>query len=111
MVMAALGTAWGFLKGVPREIYYAAAAALLLFGAYHKGGSDEKREWIAKLEQAELDAKLAAERAMREADSEAEIRAIAHAATQSTLRKAITDAERDNSNPIDAIISGLSAAD
>lgn len=97
----------GFLGGVPREVYYALAAVVLLLGygqvQYNKG----KDVILERLEEAQREARLLAEEAMNEADSEAEKRAIAHAVTQSTLTKVIQDAQRDNSNPIDALIGSL----
>jgi len=104
-------TALAFLRGVPSWAWVAVAAVLLVVGAYFKGSSDKNSEWETRLAIAEQEAKLAAEKAMREADSEAEKRAIAHAATQSTLVKVINDAERDNRNPLDSLLSSLPEAD
>ena len=111
MVMAALGTAWGFLKGLPKEIWYALLALLVVFVAYHKGASDEGKEWEARLALAEQEAKLAAEKAISESDDAADARAAAFDATQSVIRKAIEDAERDNSNALDSLFDSLSEAD
>lgn len=102
--------ALAFLKSVPSWAWGLGAALVLALGVYLYGASQYnagKQEILDRLEQAETDAKLAAEKAMREADSEAEKRALAHAATQSTLNKVISDAESSGGNSLDALFDSL----
>lgn len=111
---AGMVSALAFLKSVPSWAWGLGAALLLALGVYLYGASQYnagKQEILDRLEQAEADAKLAAEQAMREADSEAEKRALAHAATQSALRSVIDEAQTDGVNPLDAVISGMSEND
>lgn len=65
--MTLLATAWAFLKGVPREVWYVLAAGLALYAygeARHKAGESEVRaEWA--------EATRKAVEAAREADSAA----------------------------------------
>ena len=107
MVMAALGTAWGFLKGLPKEIWYALLALLVVFVAYQKGASDEGKEWEARLEKAVQEAALDAERATNASDEGADERAEAFAATQAALQKELDDAKSAGANPLDALVDSL----
>ncbi len=50
MLFSLLTPAWGFLKGLPREVWYIVAAALLLWWVYGQGQASRQSE----IDQAEL---------------------------------------------------------
>jgi len=109
--MAALAPIWGFLKGVPREVYYILLALLVVFVAYHKGASDENAEWEARMAVAVAEQKRKAAEARAAANTESQHRAEEHEEKSAKLQKVIEDAQASKSNPIDALIGSLSETD
>jgi flagellar biosynthesis component FlhA len=100
-------TALAFLKSIPSWAWVAVAAVALIAGAYLKGASDKNSEWEARLAKAEQQAAEEAEAARESADESSNERELAHAATQAAIRKALEDAEKDNTNPIDILLGSL----
>lgn len=96
------------LRSIPREVWLIAAAvlALWLWGNHREasGRAEERAEWIAKLEQAEAEAKARAERAARAADEQERERAAEFEAEQESLREIIDEAESTGANPLDSLV-------
>lgn len=73
--MTFLLTAWTFLKGVPKEVYYGIAALAALWWAYGAGQDAKQAEWdkfTRKAEQAAREADRAAGEAVTETINEVE---------------------------------------
>lgn len=75
--MTLLATAWAFLKGVPREVYYALAAIAALWWAYSAGQDAKQAEWdehTRKALESAREADSAAGEAVTETRNEVEAR-------------------------------------
>lgn len=100
-------TALGFLKGLPWQVWVAAAILATNPISYCKGKSDGKQVIIERLEKAEAKAKAKAiESAAAADDSQAEATA-EFEAEQETLQKAIEDAQADDSNSLDSLFGSM----
>ncbi len=105
------GKVLGFLKAVPREVWYILIAVAALWMSYHMGARGERSEWVAKLEAAQMEAEKNAVLARAAADEKAKERAEQFERKQDDLQEIIDEAEASGVNPIDALLSGLSEAD
>lgn len=110
MILSFLAPAGGFLKGVPKEVWYGIAALALLWLAYQHGVSSENERWITKLEKAEAEAKLKAEKAKQSADASERERAQEFEQQQEVLGDVIDEANSSDTNALDAIFGNLPAS-
>lgn len=98
--------ALGFLKGLPWQVWVAAAILATNPISYCKGESDGKQVIIERLEKAEAEAKIKAIQSAAAADDNQAEATAEFEAEQETLQKAIDDAKAADSNPLDAIFAG-----
>jgi hypothetical protein len=107
MLMMALSNIGGFLKGVPREVWYIILALVVVLGAYHKGSSDKDNEWEARMEKAADQARIDSIDAAVSADEGAAVREEKFDAQEKALVEIIEDAKASGNNPLDALFGGL----
>ena len=101
-IKTALSSAGGFLKQVPREVWYAIAGFAWWFFSAHYIGVGEDRVWT-QLKEAEQAAQEAAADAVKVADEEAKERAEAQAEVLAEQIEAIEKAKANDENALDAI--------
>lgn len=93
----------GFVKGLPWQVWAAAAILLSYPPVYCKGRSDGKAAIYAQLEKAQDKAEAKAEKAADAADANQQKAADVFEVEQDVLRKAIDDAKAEDVNALDAI--------
>ena len=103
MIALYAAKAWGFLKGVPWQVYAAVGAALLLWFVYAEGKDAGREEVMAELREAEAKAVKRSEKAASKADTKAAKREEAEAAVIAEQIEAIEAAEASGENALDAL--------
>ena len=101
---ASLGSkAWGAIKSVPREVWYALVVLVAVWLIYREGVSDGRESVLAELRTAEAKAADKALEAIAEAGESGVERAERFEAEQQALGEAIEAAEAANGNSLDAL--------
>lgn len=103
MFLQFIAPALGFLKRIPREVWYALAVLSFL---WWYGQNRYDAGWEAfeqKLKAAQAEATQKAFKAERSADANERARVDEFLGDQEAMRKAIDTAEKENSNALDAL--------
>lgn len=96
---------------VPWQVWLVIAMLMTNPLSYCKGKSDGKQVILERLEAAQVEATEKAEKASEQADENQGTAAIEFEAQQDILKKVITDAKANDSNPLDAVFGGMSETD
>lgn len=103
MFLSFIAPALGFLKRIPREVWYVLAVLAFLWWYGHSRYDAGWEAFEQKLKAAQAEAAEKAFKAERSADANERERADEFQAEQEAMRKAIEAAEKEDTNALDAL--------